>query len=708
MSSPVRIACLTLVASQEEQEYACNLPQGLVRWRVISSEPDLAYIKGRIRGLLADYDAVALEGLSCTFQIAGKSYRHEYIWNQLSLSEHNGIVTDGSGLRASLERHLVRQAADSLKPFIAGKRILFFSGLNRYGSAEVLSSYSKNLVFGDLLYGFRLGIPINSFAAFVSSAPQLVRAVGQTPVQWYWPSARRSPRLMPRFQYYFRAADVIVGDLPYFQRYAPARLERKIIFTSLQNHADAEMFAKRGVRTVISLTPEIDGQLVPLPVLEAALKLDQRPGLAAEMQDRLLEQVQELELKPLIIEQHAEDESAFALAQLPKVPMPQMAPRAVAELNLEHDAAVSKFAFVIHPLSFTHVKRLPAIRALAHFVPERLIEDAVAQVAPFPVGAIRNLVGATGARAEGVIYAVPMTSKVIMRFPPEFMYRKLEQVAEQAGKAGCRLIGLGAYTSVIGDAGVTLSQRVAVGVTTGNSYTVAATMKTLAAAALQCGIPLAQSAGLVIGATGSIGSVCARLLAKQVKELYLVSPRPERLLALSTLIVRESPTLHGHIHLSRVATDFLPKADVVITTTSAVDPVVDVAQLKPGCVVCDVARPPDIKPEAAASRHDILVIESGEIRLREGAELTYDIGLPGGTIYACLAETALLALDQRFGHFTLGREIEPEKVQLIDEIGTKHGFELAAIRSFGQVVEPEHFKRLAQINGSRWGFDPAG
>ncbi len=707
MTPAVRIACLTLVDSPGESEGSCALPQGLVTWRVIPSEPDLAYIKGRIRGLLAEYDAVALEGLSCTFQIAGREYRHEHIWSQLGLSEIEGVVTDGSGLRASLERHLVRQAADQLKPLIAGKRILFFSGLNRYGSAEVLSNYSKHLVFGDLLYGFRLGIPINSFAAFVSSAPQLVRAVGQTPAQWYWPSARRSPRLMPRFQYYFRTADVIVGDLTYFQRYAPAQLERKIVFTNLQHPADAELFAQRGVRTVISLTPKINEQLVPLPVLEAALRLDQRTGLAATMQDRLLEQVQELELKPLIIELHAEEESAFALAQLPKAPLPQMAPRAVAELKLERDESVAKFAFVIHPLSFSHVKRLPAIRTLAHFIPERLIEDAVAQVAPFPVGVVRNLVSATGARAEGVIYAVPMTSKVIMRFPPEFMYRKLEQVAELAGKAGCRLMGLGAYTSVIGDAGVTLSQRVAIGVTTGNSYTVAATMKTLAVAAQRCGIPLQHSAGLVIGATGSIGSICARLLAAQVKDLYLVSPRPERLLALSDIIVQEHPELHGHIHLSRLAADFLPLADVVITTTSAVDPVVDVAQLKPGCVVCDVARPPDIKPEAAASRHDILVIESGEIHLPDGAEVTYDIGLPAGTIYACLAETALLALDQRFGHFTLGREIEPEKVHLIDAIGSKHGFELAAIRSFGQVVQPEHVARLAQINGSRWGFDPA-
>jgi predicted amino acid dehydrogenase len=684
------------------------LPQGALAWRVIPVEPDLAQIRERIRTALVEYDAVALEGLSCTFQIAGKLYRHEFIWHQLGLDEYNGKVTDGAGLRASLERHIVRQAADQLKPHIAGKRILFFSGLNRYGSAEVLSGYSKRLVFGDLLYGFRLGIPIISFGALVSSAPQLVRAIGQTPAQWYWPSARRSPRLMPRYQYYFRTADVIVGDLQYFERYAPAHLDGKLVFTNLQDRSDLQLFTERGVKSVVSLTPEIDGQLIPLPVLEAALKLDPRHGPEAAMADRMLAQVQELELKPLIIELNTEEESAYALAQLPSRPTPQMAPRKVADLQLADDAAVPKFAFVIHPLSFQYVRRLPAINALSHFVPERLIEDAVAQMAPFPVGAVRNLTSITGARAEGVIYAVPMTSKVIMRSPPEFMYRKLEQVAQQAAKAGCKLMGLGAYTSVTGDAGVTLSRRVPIGVTTGNSYTVAATMKTLALAAQRCGIPLDRSSGLVVGASGSIGSICARLLAPQVRELYLVSPRAERLLALASMITEECPEMHGHIHLSRVVNDFLPLADVIITTTSAVDPVVDVVQLKPGCVVCDVARPPDIKPEAAALRHDILVIESGEIRLPQGAEVTYDIGLPAGTIYACLAETALLTLDRRFGHFTLGRDIEPEKVLLISSISDKHGFELAAIRSFGQLVQDEHFTRMAQINGSRWGYEPGG
>jgi predicted amino acid dehydrogenase len=361
---------------------------------------------------------------------------------------------------------------------------------------------------------------------------------------------------------------------------------------------------------------------------------------------------------------------------------------------------VGKFAFVIHPLHFGMLRRLKPVKIASRFLPQRLLEDSIAHVQPFAVGSIKNVVSASGAKAEGIIYAVPMTSKAIMRFPPEFLYQRLQLIANLAKERGAGVMGLGAYTSVVGDAGLTLSKRSPIGVTSGNSFTVAATMRTLRVAAQRCGLETERCFGLVVGATGSIGSVCSRLLAQEVAEIALVAPRPEKLLELSRLIELENPRLKGKVHISRRVEDFLSRAELVITTTSAVDPVIDVSGLKRGAVVCDVARPPDIKEEAAARRDDILVIESGEILLPEGAVLNYDIGLPPGTIYACLAETLLLALEQRYGHYTLGREIDPERVREIDAIGEKHGLRLAPIRSFGKEVPEAHFTRMREVNGA--------
>ena len=697
-----RVACLSLYAPPDQAQFSCELPQGPVEWTVISVAPDLFAIRDRIPDLLTEYDAVALDGITSTFSIGGQRFHHEYIYSTLELSALGERFSDGTTLLTTLERWLTRQAADRLQSQIAGRRILFFSGLNRYGAAEVLCGYSQHVLFGDLLYGFRLGIPITSLKAFVASAPQLVKAVGHTPASWFWPSARRTRRLMPRFQFYFRWAEVIVGGYSYFERYAPDSLRGKTVFTNLHSERDLELFRQRHVATVVSLTPEFNGQLIPLAVLEAALRLQATQNTQHPGEDWLINQLHELNLQPKIFELTPSEEPELALAQLPINPPQMVQPVKLPELNLSADDEVGRFCFVIHPLHFKHIARLPAVRALSSFVPHRLLEDAAAQIPPLLVGAVKNLVSPTGSRAEGLIYAIPMTSHAIMRFPPEFLYRKLLQVAEDAAKHGCRIMGLGAYTSVVGDAGLTVSRRSPIGVTSGNSYTVAATLRTLIQAAEHCGIPLSQASGLVIGATGSIGSICARLLGPLVKDLSIVGPRPERLLALARQLEQESPQLKGRLKMSRQAVDLLHQADLIITTTSAVDPVIDVSTLKPGCVVCDVARPPDIKPEEAAKRDDILVIESGEINLLPGAELTYDIGLPPGTIYACLAETVLLALDRRFEHYTLGREIDPARVREIDAIGDKHGFTLAAVRSFGQVVEPARIHYLQRINNSRF------
>jgi hypothetical protein len=102
-----------------------------------------------------------------------------------------------------------------------------------------------------------------------------------------------------------------------------------------------------------------------------------------------------------------------------------------------------------------------------------------------------------------------------------------------------------------------------------------------------------------------------------------------------------------------------------------------------------VARPPDISEAEAALRPDVLVIESGEVLLPGDVAISYNIGLPPGTVYACLAETALLAMDGRFEDYTIGRNITMERVKEIYRLFKKHGLQLAGLRSLGVYVTDE-------------------
>ncbi len=127
-----------------------------------------------------------------------------------------------------------------------------------------------------------------------------------------------------------------------------------------------------------------------------------------------------------------------------------------------------------------------------------------------------------------------------------------------------------------------------------------------------------------------------------------------------------------------------------MTATSAFGQrIVDISKCKPGAVICDVARPPDINPKEAELRPDVLVIESGEVLIPGDIDFGYDIGLPPKTAYACLAETALLAMDGRFEDYTLGRNISVERVKEIYRLFKKHEFQIAGLRSFEDFITDE-------------------
>jgi hypothetical protein len=65
--------------------------------------------------------------------------------------------------------------------------------------------------------------------------------------------------------------------------------------------------------------------------------------------------------------------------------------------------------------------------------------------------------------------------------------------------------------------------------------------------------------------------------------------------------------------------------------------------------------------------------------------------------YACLAETIVLALEGRFESFTVGREIEWEKVREIYRLGLKHGMKLAAISGVNGVFSDEDIARVRDL-----------
>jgi predicted amino acid dehydrogenase len=358
---------------------------------------------------------------------------------------------------------------------------------------------------------------------------------------------------------------------------------------------------------------------------------------------------------------------------------------------------VNKFAFIIHPLNLQFIRQDPRYR-WTRFMPDGLLEWLGALWPPVYLSSIRGGQSpATGQRIEGLLYTLGATPRAMMRHKPRFTYNRIKMAAHMAEKRGARIIGLGAFTSVVGDAGITLARELEIGVTSGNSLTAAVALESLKSAASQMGIRhLSQAKAMVIGATGSIGSVCSRLLAEAGTEIVLVSLDLGRLSGLKDRIQAETP--QARLAVATKTEGLVEACDLIVSATSAFGQrVLDIVECKPGAVICDVANPPDINPAEAKLRPDVLVIEPGDVLIPGDVHLGYDIGLPPNVVYACLAETALLAMEGRFEDYTVGRDISTGRVQEIYDLFRKHQFQLTGLRSFGKEITADEIIQKRQL-----------
>jgi len=344
---------------------------------------------------------------------------------------------------------------------------------------------------------------------------------------------------------------------------------------------------------------------------------------------------------------------------------------------------LNTFGFVLHPLSARDVARKYAV---TRSLPDSWVEAILRLMGTQYVSHITGVQSSTGAEVDGHFVGVPLTSRQLSALPPEKCYPKIIAAGQLAAEHGAKIVGLGAHTAVVGDAGKTVAEGLDIAVTTGNTYTVATAIEGAIKAAGMMGTDISLAEAAVLGAGGSIGRVCSLLLAPQVPALRLADRDEERLNALAPEVKAEGcddVTTHTDINSA------VRNADVVIAVTSAVDAVVEADMLKPGAVVCDVARPRDVSQQVAEARPDVLVIEGGAVAVPGDVDLGFDFGFPPKTAYACMAETMILALEGRFENFSIGRDIDVAKTREIAELATKHGFKLAGLRSFERQLGDE-------------------
>ncbi len=223
-----------------------------------------------IRELDGTVDAIGLGGVDLYLVSGRRRYVLRDARRMLEAAEKTPVV-DGTGLKNTLERRAVAWLADNGVVAFEGKEILIVSALDRYGMAEELLARGGRLTLGDALFGLGLPLPFRSLRSLGALLWVLSPIICRLPMSMLYPTGKKQDEITPRFERYYRRADIIAGDLHFIRRYMPDDLAGKIIITNTITSENEEEFRERGVHLLVTTTPKMEGRSFGTNVMEGVL-----------------------------------------------------------------------------------------------------------------------------------------------------------------------------------------------------------------------------------------------------------------------------------------------------------------------------------------------------------------------------------------------------------------------------------------------------
>jgi hypothetical protein len=225
----------------------------------------------RLRELDGTVDAIGLGGIDI-YLYAGKERFALRDGLRLLNAVKTTPVVDGSGLKNTLERQAVEYLQRELGMELRGKRVLMVSALDRFGMAQALVAAGADVVFGDFIFALDLDRPVRGLDEFEEMARKYLPDACKLPFQFFYPTGKKQDRApQPKYPEYYDDADIIAGDFHFMRQYMPARLDGKMVLTNTLTAGDVDELRLRGVRTLITTTPDFAGRSFGTNVVEAAL-----------------------------------------------------------------------------------------------------------------------------------------------------------------------------------------------------------------------------------------------------------------------------------------------------------------------------------------------------------------------------------------------------------------------------------------------------
>jgi len=240
----------------------------------IGTNGDMKRFAELVAELDGKVDAIGLGGIDRYFWVDDRRYTVRDA-DRLARIAKTTPVVDGSGVKNTLERRTIEYLQENKVFDFTDKNALVVSAVDRFGMAQTIAGLTKNVVFGDMMFALGVPIPMRSYAAVRIAATALLPIIVRLPFQWLYPTGAKQDKTEPKYEKYYKWADVIAGDYLIIKRTMPTvesgLLAGKVIITNTVTAEDTQMMIDRKVRMLVTSTPCFDGRYIATNVFEGIL-----------------------------------------------------------------------------------------------------------------------------------------------------------------------------------------------------------------------------------------------------------------------------------------------------------------------------------------------------------------------------------------------------------------------------------------------------
>jgi hypothetical protein len=263
-----------------------------VRIERIGTDGDEVKARGLFRELDGEVDAFGVGGIDLGVHTPWKNYPLHGALKLVQDVKRTPYV-DGGGLKDTLEARVMQYVESKIGDQIHPKSAFLVAGITRYGMTLSFIQAGYKCVFGDLMFGLGIPIPIGSLRALERVARILMPVVGRMPLSMLYPTGEKQLEVVPKYEQQYQGNTVTAGDWLYIKNHMPEAMEGKVIVTNTTTPDDVAFLKARGVRYLVTTTPVMDGRSFGTNMLEAAMIAVSGKGreLSSEELDQLLEQL---------------------------------------------------------------------------------------------------------------------------------------------------------------------------------------------------------------------------------------------------------------------------------------------------------------------------------------------------------------------------------------------------------------------------------